>query len=84
MEPTTVTALNGMERRGYVRRARNSTDRRKVNVFLTQKGRSLRDKLLPYAVEVNEIATEGVAPEEIERLRKVLRSMKANLERKGA
>ena len=84
MEPTTVTALNGMERRGYVRRVRNSTDRRKVNVFLTQKGRSLRNNLLPHAVEVNEIATEGVAPEEIERLRKVLRGMKANLERKGA
>lgn len=84
MEPTTVTALNGMERRGYVRRVRNAADRRKVNIYLTQKGRSLRDKLLPHAVEVNEIAAEGVQAEEIEGLRKVLKAMKANLERKGA
>ncbi len=84
MEPTTVTALNGMERRGYVKRVRNATDRRKVNIFLTKKGRSLRDKLLPHAIEVNEIATQGVPAREIEGLRKVLRRMKGNLERTGA
>ena len=42
MEPTTVTALNSMERRGLVERVRNPHDRRKVNIYLTPKGRSLR------------------------------------------
>ncbi|MEM8916973.1 MAG: MarR family transcriptional regulator, partial [Pseudomonadota bacterium] len=47
MEPTTVTALNGMERKDLVRRVRNPRDRRKINIFLTDKGRSLEDELLP-------------------------------------
>ena len=42
MEPTTASALNNMERKGFVRRLRNRTDRRVVNVFLTERGRALR------------------------------------------
>lgn len=40
MEPTTVTALNGMEKRGYVKRVRNTEDKRKVNIYLTEKGQA--------------------------------------------
>jgi DNA-binding MarR family transcriptional regulator len=76
MEPTTVTALNGMEKRGYVRRVRNTEDRRKVNIFLTKQGRSLRNKLLPYAIEVNRFATEGVSEADLENLRATLRRMR--------
>lgn len=80
MEPTTVTALNGMEKRGYVRRVRNATDRRKVNIFLTDKGRSLRGKLLPFAAEVNKIAARALTPADIEKLRAILSAMKGSLE----
>ena len=80
MEPTTVTALNGMEKRGYVRRVRNTEDRRKVNVFLTRKGRSLRNKLLPFAIEVNRFATEGVSEDDLENLRATLRRMRDKLQ----
>jgi DNA-binding MarR family transcriptional regulator len=62
MEPTTVTALNSMERRGLVERVRNPHDRRKVNIYLTPKGRSLREVLLPCAAEVSELATRGIEP----------------------
>ena len=80
MEPTTVTALNGMEKRRYVRRVRSTEDRRKVNVFLTKKGRSLRNKLLPYAIEVNRFATEGVSEDDLENLRATLRHMRDRLQ----
>ncbi len=84
MEPTTVTALNGMEKRGYVRRVRNTEDRRKVNVFLTRKGRSLRNKLLPYAIDVNRFATEGVSEGDLEILRATLRRMRDKLQAESA
>ena len=80
MEPTTVTALNGMEKRRYVRRVRSTEDRRKVHVFLTKKGRSLRNKLLPYAIEVNRFATEGVSEDDLENLRATLRHMRDRLQ----
>ena len=79
MEPTTVTALNGMERRGLVERVRNTHDRRKVNIYLTPKGRALRDVLLPCSVEVNREATQGVAKDELAMAMDVLRRMAANL-----
>ncbi len=60
MEPTTVTALNGMERKDLVRRVRNPRDRRKINIFLTEKGRSLEHELLPVEAEVSELAMQGL------------------------
>jgi len=60
MEPTTVTALNALESRDFVRRVRNPRDRRKVNVFLTAKGRALRDVLIPVADDVRSLAMRGV------------------------
>ena len=83
MEPTTVTALNGMEKRGYVKRVRNVTDRRKVNIFLTEKGRALKSRLLPHAADVNRIAAKNVSTQDIERIRTVLNTMKENLERES-
>lgn len=80
MEPTTVTALNGMEERGYVRRVRNAGDRRKVNIYLTEQGRALRNVLLPHAIDVNMRAVAGVPPEDIEALRRTFNAMKHNLE----
>jgi DNA-binding MarR family transcriptional regulator len=62
MEPTTVTALNGMEKRGYVNRVRNVEDKRKVNIYLTDKGRALRNVLLPQAISGGAGRLTGVGP----------------------
>jgi DNA-binding MarR family transcriptional regulator len=80
MEPTTVTALNGMERRGYVKRVRNAKDRRKINIYLTDKGRALRAKLLPFVPEINRVATRGIADADLERMKSLLAAMKKNLD----
>lgn len=79
MEPTTVTALNGMERRGLVQRVRNPHDRRKVNIFLTPKGRILRDTLLPAATEIQHLALRGVDPADLDRAYQVLEQVLENL-----
>jgi len=79
MEPTTVSALNHMERRGLIERRRNERDRRKVNVFLTRQGKALEKKLLPYAIDVNKIALNAITPDEAEVLRGLFRRMKQSL-----
>ncbi|MBI1206303.1 MAG: MarR family transcriptional regulator [Azospirillum sp.] len=84
MEPTTVTALNGMERRNLVERVRNTHDRRKVNIFLTPKGRALREVLLPCSVGVNEQATQGISAADLARAIQVLSQMAVNLNATGA
>jgi DNA-binding MarR family transcriptional regulator len=84
MEPTTASALNNMERKGLVRRLRNRGDRRVVNVFLTERGRALRDRLLPLAAAVNDVALVGLSAEELGQLRALLTRVRAELDADAA
>src|SRR5882672_11581931 len=43
MEPTTFSALKAMEKRKYITRKRYADDRKKVFVFLTPRGRALKE-----------------------------------------
>ena len=79
MEPTTVTAVNAMERRGLVRRDRDAVDRRKIRVLLTPKGRELQERLLPFAKSVNELAATGLSEDEVATLRHLLERVRRNL-----
>ena len=79
-ESTTFTALTSMERNGLIRRSRNETDRRKVHVFLTPKGKALKAELLPFAKDVNEIATRDFSADEVKQLRTLLERVRRNLE----
>ena len=79
MEPTTVTALNGMERNGLVNRVRNPRDRRKMNVFLTDRGRGLKEVLMPVEAQVSRSALDGLGEADAQRLILALRQVAANL-----
>ncbi len=79
-EVTTVSLLNDMTQRGLIRRDRDTVDRRKVFVSLTPKGRALKSRLLPYAVELNKIAVRGIPKKDIEVCLAVFEKMSANLE----
>ena len=81
MEPTTFSALNAMERLGYVTRRKRGGDRKKVYVLLTAKGRHLQHKLVPLAEEVNRIAVRGVRSGDIAATRSVLLNIIENLAR---
>lgn len=83
-EPTTVTTLNAMTAIGLVRRERNVEDRRKLNIFLTPRGESLKPELMPTARRINEIATAGIPPAELEIGLRVLKRMSENLSREAA
>ena len=83
MEPTTVTALNGMEKKGLVERVRNPRDRRKMNIYLTAKGLSLKDKLMPCEAEVNRLAIEGLTGERAKALNEDLRHVLQRMAESG-
>ncbi len=79
MEPTTLSAIMAMERAGIVHRVRNAGDRRKINVFLTERGRGLEALLLPGAIAVVEEAVQGIPPAEVTLLLRLLGDMQRNL-----
>ena len=79
MEPTTFSALNTMERLGYVVRRPSPRNRKEVHVHLTPRGRALKSKLVPLAEEVNEVALRNVAAADIAATRRTLLALIANL-----
>ena len=81
MEPTTVVALKSMEKSGLIRRVRSTEDKRRARVWLTAKGKRMRDELLPVARLVVEQADEGIARSELAAFRSVIQRMTANLDR---
>lgn len=82
-EPTAVTLLAAMERLDLIRRDRNTQDRRKINVFLTPRGEALEAELIPTAARINDIAAEGVSPQDLATCLRVLKQMTDNLSREA-
>jgi DNA-binding MarR family transcriptional regulator len=80
-ESTTVVALRGMEKAGLIRRARTADDKRRAEVRLTAKGRSLSAVLLPLARRITEDAEVGVTRAEFRIFRDIILRMTANLDR---
>src|ERR1041385_2905659 len=79
MEPTTFAALKAMERLGYIVRQRVGRDKKKLYVFLTPKGRRLKEQLVPLAETVNKTAIRGATRADVATTRKVLLAIIANL-----
>lgn len=79
MENTTLVALNLMEERGWVRRQRDKEDKRRLLVYLTEKGRAL-GRLQPLVEKVGRVAVRDIPPDTIVAVREGLRQMLDNLE----
>ncbi len=85
MEPTTLSAMVIMEKKGLVRRVRSADDRRKWHIHLTPKGRALKAKLLPLAREVVDTAVQNLSRGDVTQLlnglAEVQKSLHATLQR---
>ena len=84
MEPTTFSALKAMEQLGYVTRRQMPENRKNIYVFLTARGRALKEKLVPLAEEVNRVAVTGICAADIARSRAILIAVIENLARDEA
>ena len=78
-EPTTVVALKGLEKAGFITRKKTDDDRRKTFIYLTPHAKKLELILAPMNAEVHEVATRGMSDEEVTALQKLLRRVIDNL-----
>ena len=70
--PTMVRTIDRMERDGLVTRAPDPRDGRVTRIHLTERGRSLRDELVPKAVMVNARSLGRMTEGEARTLRSLL------------
>jgi MarR family transcriptional regulator, organic hydroperoxide resistance regulator len=80
MEPTTLGAIQAMERSGLVKRVRSKDDRRKMHILLTRKGRELERMLMPLAVDVVQTSVAGLSARDLDVLLKSLRAIRDNID----
>lgn len=80
-QPTAVRTLDRMERDAFITRARDSSDRREVRIFLTKKAKDLQTKAILCATDINNLALESFSANDKKTLNKLLRQTISNLEK---
>lgn len=70
--PTMVRTIDRMVRDGLVTRASDPRDGRISRILLTDRGRSLRDELVPKAIAVNAANLQRLTPQEGRTLRRLI------------
>jgi DNA-binding MarR family transcriptional regulator len=77
--PTVTRAVQRMERGGFLRRAAHPEDARSVRIYLTDRGREMRDVVGALLARETECALRGIEPEQAESMTLLLERVAANL-----
>ncbi|NBI07443.1 MarR family transcriptional regulator [Senegalia massiliensis] len=78
-ESTIARLIDRMEREKLVIRKKNQSDKRVINIILTQKGKETRIELLPEGEKFNELVSTGIKEDELEIFMNVLHKMVSNV-----
>jgi DNA-binding MarR family transcriptional regulator len=82
IEASTVSRLvTKLARMGLVTRKRSETSNREVVIELTAKGRTLVDRIIPYAHELEQAAASGIPAKDLAVVKRALRQMFENIAR---
>ena len=77
--PATTRMLDKLQDLGYIKRAMSKEDRRAFDVSLTKKGKQVRDKIVPAAVENIESACKGISKTDLLVTLRTLQQINATL-----
>lgn len=75
-EPTTFGALQAMEKLGYITRQKMG---KQMRIFIAPKGAALKNRIVPMAEQVNQIAIAGLPHDDLAATRRSLIAMIENL-----
>jgi DNA-binding MarR family transcriptional regulator len=73
--------LNLLEKRGYIERRPDASDRRIFRIFLTESGREIQKELTPIVVKHLDELLDGVHDQDREAIRKILERIVANIQK---
>jgi DNA-binding MarR family transcriptional regulator len=79
MEPTTFSAIKSMLELGYIDKRTAPDNKKNRYIYLTEKGRALKGKLVPLAEETNHVSVQGLSDAEVLSVRNVLLTLLHNL-----
>jgi MarR family transcriptional regulator, transcriptional regulator for hemolysin len=79
-QPTAVRTLDRMERDGFISRTPSPSDRRAIEIRLTEKGRTYKEIIEQCAEGLNQFALNGLNLKEKETLIHLLKKINTNLQ----
>ncbi|WP_028547150.1 MarR family winged helix-turn-helix transcriptional regulator [Paenibacillus taiwanensis] len=68
-----------LEKKSFIYRVTHETDRRSLRVYLTDKGRDVKEEILAPSIEAYQKTIEGLTEEEVETFRRILSVMYNNV-----
>lgn len=68
-----------LEEKGFIHRTTDRKDRRSLHVYLTDKGRKLKDEVLPPSIDAYRNTVRGLSPEEVKEFRRLLNKIFENV-----
>ncbi|OPH49676.1 MarR family transcriptional regulator [Paenibacillus ferrarius] len=71
-QTTVVRMIYSLEKKEIVRRIQNDFDKRSHNLFLSDKGMSLKTKLLPIVTAAHDHVTKNLSKDELQQLHELL------------
>jgi DNA-binding MarR family transcriptional regulator len=80
-DPTASRVASKLTGKGLVKMATDAADRRRSRLHLTSRGSALVEELRPLARSTEEEIVQGLAPEDLALLRRVLEKVAQNVER---
>ena len=78
-KPSVTRMLDGLERAGYIVRARHLEDGRSHRILLTEAGRALQHHLVPLVVGITQEVGQGIPRRDLETTLSTLKAMYQNL-----
>ncbi|WII38800.1 MarR family winged helix-turn-helix transcriptional regulator [Paenibacillus thiaminolyticus] len=68
-----------LETKGFIHRVTHETDRRALRVYLTSKGREIKDEIMEHSIEAYKKTIAGLTEEEVDNFRRTLAVMYNNV-----
>ncbi len=82
--PTVAVTVKRLERAGYVKRGGDATDQRVNRIYLTEYGKQIVGQIPSRMKQVEQETLEGITPEELLLMRRLLLQMRENLTESGS
>lgn len=78
-EITVTKRLKGLVEKGYIEKEQSKNDKRKKELYITEKGYEIQEELNDIHERTNTILTQGVSKEEEKITKQVLKKMSENI-----
>lgn len=84
IDKSTITSLiNKMEKQGFIKRTNDKTDKRAINIWLTDTGRMLGKKVIKNGQDIDNAVLKNLSPEQRKDLENILKILEYAYETNG-